>query len=482
MPRFPGFIGGSSVLQSIIADAEDTMNWYVEKAQSENAASPMALFPSPGFSRFGASTQIGGRGATNAGSRTFVAAGGKFQEVNSDGSVTDRGDLAQDSNPAQLFYNGTVGGQVGIASGGNFYCFVLATNTLTLVLTAETTMTAYAGGFFFSFNVATGKVKESALNDGLTWSAGIFFQRSLFPDPWQSMFVDANNLLWLIGTETFEVWYNTGVGTQPWAPLSGLSGRYGIAAPFAFGLTGLGNAWLSANKEGNGQLVISGGGVPQVVSTYAFSNAVMEYNRTQRISDAEILTYQQAGHTFVCITFPSVPTTWVYDMEAQTFTRRGQWNPNLGRFEVWAPRLHVQAFGKHLVMSRSSGIIADMNPAFTTEFDGTGIVRERTAPALVHEHQRIPIDQLELLMAVGLGTVSGQGMDPQITLRQSIDGGRTYGNELSAGIGKIGEYKRRVYWGRLGASKLGDIVFKVRSTDPAPSRIVDAWLNNKELQ
>lgn len=481
MPPYPGFIGGSSVLQSIIFDAEDTVNWYVEKAQSATATSPQALFPSPGFNRYGNGPDIGGRGACNAGSRTFIAAGFAFNELNADGSITFRGALAQDSNPAQMFYNGTVGGQIGIASGGNFYCFVLATNAFSQVLTGETTMTAYAAGFFFSFNVNTGKVKESALNDGLTWSAGIFFQRSLFPDPWQTMFVDSNNLLWLIGTETFEVWYNTGVGTQPWAPLQGLSGRYGIAAPFAFGLSGLGNVWLSANKEGGGQLVISAGGAPQVVSTYAFTTAMGGYQRTSTIGNAEILTYQQLGHTFAAIAFPSVPATWVYDFEGQSFTRRGMWNAPLGRFDLWAPRIHIQAFGKHLVMSRNSGVIAEMDPSFTTEFDGvTGIVRERTAPALTDEHQRIPIDVLELFMDAGLGTVSGQGMNPQMTLRQSVDGGRTYGNERTASVGKIGQYKRRVYWTRLGASS--DDVFKVRSTDPAPSRIVDAWLNNKELQ
>jgi hypothetical protein len=480
MPRFPGFMGGSGVVQSLIADAESTKNWYVETAQQRSAKSPMSLFPTPGFSPVGMFPDVGGRGCCNAGGRIFIAAGGSLNELNNDFTFTNRGALAQDANPAQLFYNGVVGGQIGISSGGNFYCFVLATNTLTLVLAGETTMCAYAAGFFFSFNINTGKVKLSALEDGTNFGGGNFFQRELFPDPWQSMFVDANNLLWMIGSESFEVWYNTGIGNQPWAPLSGLVGLYGIAAPFAFCRTALGNFWLEANQQGQGQLLFSTGSVPTPVSSYAFSSAVGGFMKSSKISDAEMLAYQRLGHTFIMVSFPSAPATWAYDATEQGFAERGVWNPNLGRFDLWAPRIHQVAFGKDLVMSRASGVICDMNEAYTTEFDGvTGIVRERITPGMTQEHARIPLDQLELLMDVGKTVQQvGQGSNPQATLRVSEDGGETYGNERAASMGRIGKYKTRVYWSMLGAP--ADVVLKVRTTDPAPSHIVDAWVNNVE--
>jgi hypothetical protein len=480
--RFQGFIGGSNVLSSVIADAEKTVNWYVERNQSKAAKSPASLFPTPGFNPFTTLTDVGGRAAVDAGGRKFILMGATLFEVNSDGTFSNRGAVAQDSNPAQMFYNGTVGGQIGIASGANFYSYVLSTNTLALQLTGTCNMSAYASGYFFAFNLSTGKVLLSALNDGTSWGGGgTFFQRSLFADPWQAFFVDGNNLLWLIGTESFEVWYNTGVGTQPWAPLSGLNGLYGIAAPFAFCRSPIGNFWLSANNQGQGQLLLSSGGLPQPVSTYAFSNAVAGFLHTSKISDAEMIAYQQMGHTFAVVTFPSVPATWVYDATEQGWAERGVWNSPLGRFDPWAPRIHLPAFGKNLVASRTSQVVCDMNPAYTTEFDGvTGVVRERTTPGLTQEHARIPIDQLELLMDVGATPIGGTaaGSNPQITLRTSFDGGRTFGNERMASMGKMGEFRRRVYWNQIGAPP--DVVLKVRSSDPAPSRIIDAFVNNIE--
>jgi hypothetical protein len=43
----------------------------------------------------------------------------------------ERGEVAIDSNPEQMVFNWTGGGQLGIAAGGNIYCYDLQTNSLT---------------------------------------------------------------------------------------------------------------------------------------------------------------------------------------------------------------------------------------------------------------------------------------------------------------------------------------------------------------
>jgi hypothetical protein len=485
MPRFAAMIGGSGIVQSMLVDSERTVNWYVETSQSPTATSPRALYPTPGFQPWSQPlTDTIGRASCNAGGRIFFILGSTLFELNGDGSWSLRGTVLRDQNPAQLLYNGMIGGQIGIASGGNFYCYVLATNTLTLELPGLCTMAAYADGFFLALNSATGLVLLSALNDGTTWNLGgafeAFFQRELFPDPWQTLFADSNNLIWLLGTETFEVWYNTGVGLQPWAPLSGLNGLYGIISPWAFVVTALGNFWLSANRQGAGQFVGTSGSIPQPILSYAFDTAVGTYFHAGQVVNAECMAYQQLGHTFVLIHFPSVPATWCYDVTEQSWAERGQWNPTTGLFGLWTPRVYQRAFGKDLVAGWTGNMLCDMNTAYTTEFDGaTGIVRERTTPGLVDEHKRRPITQMELLMDVGMTPLqTGLGSNPLVTLRTSVDGGRTFGNERQASLGKIGAYRTRVYWQQLGAP--ADAVFRVRSSDPAPSRIVDAFINNLE--
>lgn len=481
MPRFPGFVGGSFPTQSTTLDAERTVNLYVEKAQSEAAASGGALLPTPGFAAWSLAptADTGSRALLSANMRLFGVMGAGFYEWDVNGTATKRGALAIDGNPAQIIFDGVVGGQLGIAAGGNVYSYTLATNVLAGPhLVGGYTHLAYAGGFGLAFQATTGKVFLSALNDLSTWSAGTFFQRSIFADPWQAMFVDANNLVWLIGTDTFDVRYNSGVGTQPFTNLSGLVGRFGIAAPFAFGLSALGNFWIAKNPEGVGQFVVTRGSVPQPVSTYAVNTAIASYLRTATIDDAEVLTYQQEGHTVACASFPRANRTWGYDIEGQGWAERGKWNANRGDYDVWAPRTHAYAFGKHLVGDRATGTIWQMDTTIATDVDGAGIRRLRRSPHLTKEHQRIPIDQFELLMDVGLGVASGQGSDPQAMLRVSADGGRTFGNERQAGVGRIGLYRTRAYWTRLGASS--DAVFEVTYSEPTPFRIVDAFVNNAE--
>lgn len=480
MPIFPGFIGGSNTSQSLVADAERTVNLFVEPMQSRGAPYPAALFPTPGFETWATVADVGSRCYFVANGRFFAVIGGGFYEFSSTGVATRYGTVTQDSNPAQMAYNGLVGGQLGICSGGSVYTFALATNAFAgpHFGGATVTMLSFADGYGLGFDLTSGKVYLSSLNDFSVWSLGTFFQRSKFPDPWQTMFVDPNGLIWLIGTETFEVWYNTGAGTQPWAPLSGLFGRFGTVAPFAFGVSWAGMFWIARSAEGGAVAVRTKGSVPEAVSTYAVNGALAQYLRSNQIRDAELLLYQDQGHSFANFSFPSANATWSLDAEAQGWGERGAWNSAAGRYDVWAPRVHAECFGKHLVGDRSTGTVYVMDTTLTTEIDGTGIRRLRRTPGLIDEHKRVPIDQLELLMDVGFGTATGAGSDPQALLRVSQDGGHTFGNERRASIGRIGQYRKRVYWTRLGAP--ADCVVEVVWSDPSPVRVVNAFLNNAE--
>lgn len=484
MPRFPSFVGDSGTVQSIIQDAEETINLYVARSDSPGSQAQSALFPAPGFDAWGVVNDVGGRGMAFVDNRFFAVMGPRLYEFDINGTPTDRGTVAVDQNPALIVYNGKVGNQLGIASGGNVYSYDMTTNTLSSAhMTGGFTHLAYAGGYGLALNPSTGFVRLSDLNDLSTWDPGQFFRRSLFADPWQALFVDSTNLAWLIGTDTFEVWQNTGTGTQPWAPLSGLNGFYGIAAPFAYSVSGQGNFWLAQNRDGIGRFVATKGGIPQSVGSNAFHTAVSTYVRNARINDAEVFSYEQEGQTFAICAFPgaqsanpSTPTVWAYGVEAQSWAKRGMFSN--GTWRLWAPRVHAQAFGKHLVADRTTGTIWEMDTAFATDTDGNGIRRLRRSPHLNDEHKRHPVNQFELLMDVGLGLSTGQGSDPQVMLRVSDNGGRTWSNERIASAGRQGEWPKRVYWTRLGAAP--DAVFEVSYTEPVPFRVVDAYVNNAE--
>lgn len=67
-----------------------------------------------------------------------------------------------------------------------------------------------------------------------------------------------------------------------------------------------------------------------------------------------------------------------------------------------------------------------------------------------------------------------QGHDPQVMLRVSNDGGRTWAMEQWCSGGKQGEFTKRVKWNRLGSSRKR--VFEVVVTDPVVWRLLAAYM------
>jgi hypothetical protein len=114
--------------------------------------------------------------------------------------------------------------------------------------------------------------------------------------------------------------------------------------------------------------------------------------------------------------------------------------------------------------------------------NGQHIRRLRRAPHLVSDFQRQYFDELQIQFQPGVGLTgitvpindAVVGADPQAMLRWSNDGGSTYSNEHWTTIGKIGKYKNRAIWRRLGMAR--DRVFEVVVSDPINAVIVSANL------
>jgi len=477
MARYPGFISGSAISQSLIADGETTVNWYVEQVTGEGARSKTALYPTPGFQSFilaGQITDLGTRAGLSINGRTFVVVGTGFYELFGTHLATKRGTVVQDNNLAQIVSNG-VGNQLLIGSGRNAYCFELATNTLTQVLTNEVTQIGMIDGFFVAFDATTSKVRISDLNDGLSWDPTQFAQRSAQPDPWRAMIISSPDIF-LIGEQTGDVWYDAGTTPFPLSPRPGLTLSYGIVAPFSLAMTGGVGFWLTQNKDGAGIVVQAQGYAPQKISTPELDTAIARYQRDAIITDAEALVYQDQGHTFYVLRFPAANATWAYDLTTSSWAERGKWNAALNRYDVWWPRVHLYAFGVHLVGDAATSTIAAMDVTYPSEADGSAIRRLRRGSVLVNEQQRIPLRRFELLLETGLGLQSGQGSNPLVMFRGSADGGKTWGTQRQATAGMVGQYHTRVFWTRLGSPRL--FVPEVSVSDPVPWRVIDAWVNN----
>lgn len=473
MSQVPSFIGPSNVNQSLVFDSEDTLNWYAESGEQPSTKSRAMLLPTPGQATWLTTPEIGGRALLAINSLFHGVMGGMIKQFAATATATDRGAVAQDNNPATISYNGPTGNQLFITSGGNGYCLDLTTHVLTQVLTGTATMGGMLDGYFVAFDGTSSTIRLSNLNDGTTWDPTQFATRSNAPDPWVAMIVNSPDI-WLVGEQSTDVWRDSGAFPFPFEPRAGASFKYGTPAPFSVYAAGDTVGWLSQSATGAGLVVQARGYNPTPISSKALETAISGYARNFKITDCETLTYQQEGHTFAVFHFPTPKKSHAYDLTTGQWHRRAKWNPAANADELWTPRVHAYAFGKHFVADRTTGNLNILDVTTPTEADGSVIRRERIAPGICREQRWRRYPSFQLYVDTGLGTATGQGSNPQIMLRTSDDGGRTYGNERLASAGKMGQYGIRVYWTRMGASQ--DRVYKVSVTDPSQAwRLIEAW-------
>jgi len=469
--HFPNFTGPSNVAQSPIADAERTVNYYVERTSQPGEKAKMDLYPTPGVSTIATATQSPGRGAFEAAGRCFLVIGVTFYELTEALALVSWGTVAVNENPATMAYNGDGGRQVFITSGNNGYIFNLDSNTLTLVRTGSTTMGAFIDGFFLALDVATSTIFLSDLLNGLVWDPLQFAQRTAAGDKWVSLIVNYHDI-WLVGEKTSDVWYNAGLSPFPLLPRPGGTVPYGTSAPWSVEIAGDAVHWVSKSQNGDGQVVRVAGYTPQVISTPAVQVALAGYADT---SDARGDTFEMLGHTFYLVSFPTARATWLFDMQSSLWTELGTWVSEENRYTAWRPLFHVFAYGIHVMLDRETGSVYQLSSTFGLDAGARPLRRLRRAPALFTEHRRIFVSRFELMLEAGLGAVSGQGSDPQVMLRISRDGGKTFGNERSRSAGALGNYSQRVFWTKCGSGR--DLVFETTMSDPIPYRLIDAYID-----
>jgi hypothetical protein len=468
--RYPGFVGPAYQSSSYMAGNERLVNFYVEKNETPNANTPYCLLPTPGFETVVTVPEGPIRGDLTVGDRAFFVAGFNFYELNDDDTATVRGVLASDANPATLSWNGPNGNQLFITSGDVGYCYDLGTDTLTTVLVSGATMGAFLDGFFLSLDATTATLQISDLLDGLIWDPTQAVQRTAGADPWIAMTV-VHREIWLMGSQTSEVWSDVGAFPFPFAPIPGAFLEQGIVASFSAVRDVSPLLWLSANAQGALLVLMANGYAGQRISTHAIERAFQSY---ARVDDAESFGYQEQGHQFYLLTFPTASKTWCYDVTEGAWHERPYWNTATSTEEALRVGTHMFHGGRHLVGDRAIGRIYRMSIDLFTDVDGAALRRVRQPPRVDTGQTRATCSEIQLIMDVGIGLLSGQGDDPQVMLKTSRDGGRTWGPERWESAGPIGAYDTRVFWSQNGQARnrVDQFVF----SDPVPWRITDATI------
>jgi hypothetical protein len=404
--------------------------------------------------------------------RAFVVSGNQFFEIDSSYTATLRGTVSG-TGPVSMVDNGT---QIFIATNPNGYIFNTSTNVFAQITDPDfpgAVTVAYLDGYFIFNPPNSQRFYLTALLDGTSVDPLDFASAEGSSDGLVALIVDHREL-WLFGTDSIEVWYDAGLSDFPFVRIQGAFNELGCAAPYSVAKLDNGLFWLGSDARGKGIVYRAEGYTGKRMSTHAVEWQIQQYGD---ISDAIGYTYQQDGHAFYVLIFPSANTTWVFDVATQAWHERAGFVN--GDFTRHRSNCQMAYNNEVIVGDYQNGNIYSFD---LDVYADNGQIQKwlrswRALPTGQNNLKRTTQHSMQLDCETGVGLNVGQGEDPQAMLRWSDDGGHTYSNEHWKSLGKIGVFQRRAIWRRLGMTlKLRDRVYELSGTDPVKIAIVGAEL------
>jgi hypothetical protein len=176
----------------------------------------------------------------------------------------------------------------------------------------------YLNGYFVFNEPNSQRLWITELLDGTSIDPLDFASAEGSPDGLVSLLI-SHREAWLFGTNSIEVWYDSGAADFPLTPVQGAFNEIGCIAAFSVAKLDNGIFWLGADARGRGIVYRASGYTATRISTHAIEWQIQQY---ADMTDAIAYTYQQDGHAFYVLIFPSANTTWVYDVATSAWHER----------------------------------------------------------------------------------------------------------------------------------------------------------------
>ena len=413
--------------RSLSLTAERLINLYPEQAPS-GAKGRIVLRGTPGLSHFSTFGNGPIRALHVMGAVLYAVSDTGLYSVDGNGNATLLGAIPG----AGAVHTADNGSQlVLVRDNGDGYVW----DGATLTQITDPDYSAASSCAFLNHYIVFGKKDSgqffiSDLLDAKTYDALDFATAETRPDDLVQVFA-YNNTIWLFGERTTEVWWNTGNAAFPFERVSGGVIEIGCVANSAATVDAA-VYWLGDD----GVVYTATGYQPKRISSHAIEYLIRD--RTSPIAWA----YKDEGHAFYVLGFDQGAV--VFDAATGFWHERESFT--VGR---WRANSYARVYGKHLVGDFLFGRIYEMN--LDNYSDGGNALQRRAISPPVHgDGERVALARAQVEFEHGVGLTSGQGSDPQVVLDWSDDGGKTWGNERWAAIGRIGEYRKRAVWRRLG--------------------------------
>lgn len=508
-----GFVGGSNTTANPEQDAQLCINWYPEASPSQKSKSAVSLLGCPGLTQLVAAPGGGAPGFSSSMSawpqpaaittlpvRGLWVLPGSQQALAVIGSgcylvyvahagtlaLLALGTLVTSSGPVCIRDNGT-GGTAVIVDGANGYYYGFSSaSPLGQGAFKQITDPAFLGASRVSFidgwwifnQPNSQKFYTNSQAYSLTFDGSYYAFSDSGSDQLMAV-MENKEELWLIGERTTAIWYNAGGQYFPFQRLVGTMVQSGTSAAQSVSRVSVGGQdsliWLARSERGEHVIVRTMGFTTIGVSTPAVSDAIAKYST---VSDAIGYTYQEDGHEFYMLTFPTADRTWVYDATLPpelAWHQRLSWDPYAAAWHRHRSNAYMDFAGMRIVGDYQCGALYELTrEAFTDA--GWPLRAVRRAPHIwaKETRQRMFMARLQVDFRAGVGNASGMGSSPVATLRMSRDGGQSFGQRFPATLGAIGRTLARTIWRRLGFAR--DNVLEIEVIDPVNRDIVGATL------
>lgn len=499
-------LGASYVARSVNAADNRMVNLFPEIVP-DGGKEAAWLQRAPGLTLLATLPQGPIRGLWTFNNLAYAVAGEKFYQIDTNWTYVEKGTVAG-TGPVSMVDNGT---QIFIACNGPSYIYNSLTDQFAEITDpdfAGAVTVGYIDGYFVFNEPNSQKFWVTSLLDGTSIDPLDFASAEGSPDNLAALIVDHKEI-WLFGQNSVEVWYDAGNPNFPLAPIQGAFNEIGCIAPYSVAKLDNGVFWLGADARGRGIVYRSEGYTGKRISTHAVEWQIQLYHN---LADAVGYTYQQDGHSFYVLNFPSANTTWVYDVATQAWHERA----------AWEDYNFIRHRGNCQMSFNNEIVIGDYENSNLYAFDLDNYTDNNTTQKWLRSWRALPTGQndltrttqhsLQLDCETGVGlngpdytyleglylttedsnkliTESGDyiiaeagvpdvGVIPQVMLRWSDDGGHTWSNEHWKSMGKLGQFGYRTIWRRLGMTlKIRDRVYEISGTDPVKIAIMGAELH-----
>jgi hypothetical protein len=382
------------------------------------------------------------RGGVNWNGICYRVMGTKLVRVDSNGTVTDLGDVGGPINTLVTFdYSFD---RLAIASGGRLYYW---SPTLGLIQVTDPDLglvldVVWVDGYFMTTDGEFLVVTE--LSDPTQVNPLKYGASEADPDPVVAL-LKLRNEVYALNRNTIEVFDNVGGAFFPFERITGAQVQKGVVGTFACCVYIENIAFLGSGRNEAPSIYVAANATATKISTQEIDEILLGYTEAQ-LATVKLEARNDKGHEHLYVHLPD--KTLVYDAASSQVLGEAVWftlTSSIVGFSQYRARNLVWAYDKWLVGDPQSSNIGYLVQDISSHWGQ--IVRWEFGTMIIYnEGNGALFNELELVCLTGRVAL---GLNPVITTSYTIDG-MSYSQEKPLRVGTTGNMRKRLAWFQQG--------------------------------